>query len=109
MKLALLILALLGGVWGARSLGREGDAWGGGEQHATFHDDGSPRSAAALEDGRMHGPARTWHRGGAPASQGRYAHGEREGEWRFWNEDGSLDPLRSGIYRAGVRSAALPD
>lgn len=107
MKVAMLILALLGGLWGARSIGGEGEAWGAAGEHTTFYDDGSPRSAATFSDGELHGPARTWHRGGALASQGSYERGEREGPWRFWSDEGSLDEARSGIYAAGVRRAPL--
>jgi len=107
VKVAMLILALLGGLWGARSLGGDSDAWGAQAAHTTFYDDGSPRSEATLADGDLQGPARTWHRGGALASQGSYVRGERDGAWRFWGEDGTLDLQRSGIYAAGVRSAPL--
>lgn len=107
VKPVLLLLALLGGLWGARSLGGPGGTWDAGPAHTTFYDDGTRRSEATLAQGALNGPARTWHRGGALASEGRYARGEREGAWRFWDEDGSLDPQRSGIYAAGVRRAPL--
>jgi antitoxin component YwqK of YwqJK toxin-antitoxin module len=109
VKIALLVLALLGGLWGTRSLGGNQAAWGEGQRHATFYDDGSPRSLATLEQGDLHGPARTWHRSGALASEGDYEHGRRQGPWRFWSEDGSLDSARSGEYAADVRSGPLAD
>lgn len=107
MKVAMLILALLGGLWGARSMGGEGAAWGAQGAHTTFYDDGTPRSESTLADGDLHGPARTWHRGGRLASEGSYAHGERQGPWSFWDEDGNLDVGRSGLYADGERRAPL--
>lgn len=109
MKFALLVLALLGGLWGARALGGEGDVRGAGELHATFFDDGSPRLRARLAGGELHGPAQSWHRGGELASMGDYAHGERRGPWRFWREDGTLDESRSGIYAADARVGPLAE
>lgn len=109
VKIALWVLALLGGVWGARWMGDGGDTWGTQAAHATFYEDGAARSLSTLAQGELHGPARTWHRGGALASEGDYARGERQGPWRFWREDGSLDLERSGVYEGGLRGAPLAD
>lgn len=110
MRLALWILGLLGALGSARALyGSRAELQGRSHVHATFYEDGSPRSKAELDEDRLHGPARTWHRGRRLASEGEYARGERQGPWRFWNDDGSLDVLQSGIYEAGVRVASLDD
>ncbi|HVS17412.1 MAG TPA: hypothetical protein VMT18_02345 [Planctomycetota bacterium] len=70
MKVALLVLAVLGGVWGARSLSGDTGPWDGADRHTTFFDDGSPRSSATLADGRLEGPARTWYAHGSLESEG---------------------------------------
>lgn len=108
MKIALISLALLGSLWTTGALSGGGSQpWGDSNVHATFFEDGSPRSQATLQEGRFHGPARTWHRGERPASQGEYADGLRQGPWRFWHPDGSLDAFQSGVYERGVRIAPL--
>jgi antitoxin component YwqK of YwqJK toxin-antitoxin module len=109
VKFALLVLALLGGVWGARSLSGESGPWDGADSHTTFFDDGTPRSRTTLVEGRFEGPARTWHADGGLESEGEYADGEREGNWRFWRADGALDAQRSGRYASGRRVGPLPD
>lgn len=105
----MLVLALLGGVWGARSLAGGSEPWQDAEVHATFYDDGAPRTRVTLVDGRIEGPARTWHPNGAPESEGAYEDGEREGTWRFWGADGAIDAARSGRYDDGRRVAPLSD
>lgn len=108
MKIALITLALLGCLWSSRALSGGGSRpWGDANVHATFFEDGSPRSRATLSQGRLHGAARTWHRGHRPASEGEYVHGERQGPWRFRHPDGRLDEARSGYYENGVRVAPL--
>jgi hypothetical protein len=49
------------------------------------------------------GPAMRWSRDGKKLEQGSYRDGKREGEWTYWNKDGSIDPVRSGIYENDVR------
>jgi antitoxin component YwqK of YwqJK toxin-antitoxin module len=108
MKIALITLALLGSLWTTRALSGGGSRpWSDSDVHATFFEDGSPRSQATLRDGRLHGPARTWHRGDRPASQGEYVDDLRQGPWRYWRPDGSLDESRSGVYERGERVAPL--
>jgi hypothetical protein len=108
VKFALILLALLGGLWTTRSLpGGSSRSWGDPNVHATFFEDGSPRSQATLRQGRFHGPARTWHRGHRLASQGEYVHGERQGPWLFRHPDGRPDEALSGFYENGVRVAPL--
>jgi hypothetical protein len=49
------------------------------------------------------GPSVSWSRDGQKIEEGSYHNGKRDGEWTFWNEDGSIDPVRSGIYENDVR------
>ena len=108
MKVSLLVLGLLGGLWSARSLADDAGPWESADRHVTFYDDGSPRARLTLVEGRFEGPASTWYRGGRRESEGAYADGEREGPWCFWGVDGALDPERSGLYETGVRVAPFP-
>jgi len=103
MKVALILLGLLGSAWWLLSPGRGGATWASSEAQVTYYGNGQARSRLVYRDGLPHGPAEEWFPDGSLAARGRYEGGQREGEWTFWLETGAVDPARSGVYVDGRR------
>ena len=106
MKLPALCL-LLGLAGLTASLGAIAGARGSdpGRKQASYYANGQVESECDYEDGRREGACRRFHPDGSRMAEGSYAAGRMEGRWSFWRPDGSLDPARSGHYRAGERIA----
>ena len=103
MKIALILLGLLGSLWFAGTRGG-GERYGAPEEvHATYHGNGHRKALTPLHDGLPHGLAQEWFADGSLAAEGSYDSGLRSGPWSFFLSDGSLDAERSGEYREGRR------
>lgn len=76
---------------------------GSDRSQTTYYASGQLESRVEYQDGRRAGLAERWYADGARQSAGRYVDGRMEGDWQFWNPDGSVDPQRTGSYRAGDR------
>ena len=50
-----------------------------------------------------------WYENGQKRTEGSFEDGQEEGLWTYWNEDGSIDTVKSGIYKDGEKVAPLPD
>ena len=59
------------------------------------------------EFGRPHGPSEAWWPSGAKRSHGAHKDGRRDGDWFEFGSDGSLDRVRTGLYRDGLRIAGI--
>jgi hypothetical protein len=68
---------------------------------------GRPISRVRHEGGRPHGLATAWWPGGAKRSHGEHVAGRRDGDWFEVQPDGSLDRVRTGLYREGSRIAGI--
>jgi antitoxin component YwqK of YwqJK toxin-antitoxin module len=99
MRTALLVVALLAGLFLARDL--VANVTAERAPTVTFHADGSLRSSVHYEDGVPSGLAEEYYVDGSPASRGRYDDGVRSGSWTFWTREGEVDAGRSGTYRDG--------
>lgn len=104
MKAVLLLLGLAGGAWTVLQPPAPQPLASFEEPCVSYWSTGVHKASTRYRDGVPHGLAREWHRNGRLAAEGWYSAGLRDGEWVFWSADGTLDPLRSGLYRAGRKA-----
>ena len=124
----LLVLACLGLLIGCSTSTGHGEAfiekYGSGQKQVEGYrlDDGTPdgrwtawhrngqkATEGVFKNGSAEGRWIAWHANGQKRMDGALKDGEEEGRWTYWNKDGSLEHERSGIYKAGVKIAPLPE
>lgn len=106
MKLPALLLVL--GVTGlTATLGAIANVRGSDPERVrtTYYTNGQVESECEYAEGRRMGVCRRFHPDGSRMAEGSYEAGKMEGRWSFWHADLSLDGARSGVYRAGEKTA----
>ena len=107
MKLSLVLL-VTGAIGLAASVGAlQSDGRAEPDLRTSYYANGQLQSETGIVEGRRDGIHRRWSAEGTLLEEGQFKEGEKDGEWTFRLADGSLDPERSGLYRAGVRIAEL--
>ena len=74
-----------------------------------WHKNGQKATEGVFKNGSAEGRWSGWYTTGQKRMEGELEDGEEEGRWTYWNEDGSVDTLKSGVYKAGEKIAPLPD
>ncbi|MCC7015240.1 MAG: hypothetical protein IT454_21960 [Planctomycetes bacterium] len=64
-----------------------------------WHENGQLEAQGKYVKGERSGLWKTYWSNGQPRSRGAFARDRRKGQWTVWREDGSEDPLESGVYR----------